>query len=203
MVNTPRPSISARVLCLANYLGLAPLLRSWQAKRQDVFFAHHFAQAMAVLFCLLSAILGFCLFVTAECLFLVLFPNASQKIIERWGSYFGIIDYVFLSVIVVLAAIWIVPLVFALGGSTRTIPLLKQLTHRSWIIRSSLFSNTLMLALAPVFAVCALQANSLTRTCHKGASVYFLYDEGVGVPRWLFALGMYRISLPAGHLEEW
>lgn len=172
-------------------------MRSWHAKRQDMFFAHHFTQAMAVLFCLLSAIFGFCLFVTAECLFLTSFPNASQQIIERWGPYLRFIDYVIWPPIVVLAALWIMPAVFALCGSTRPVPLLKQLTRRTWMIRFSLFSNTLMLALAPVIAACALHASSLTRTCHKGASVYFLYDEGVGVPRWFFALGMYRISLQA------
>ena len=63
--------------------------------------------------------------------------------------------------------------------------------------RFSLISNMLILALAPIIAACALHASSLTCTCRKGAAVYFLYDEGVGLPRWFFALGMYRISLQA------
>jgi hypothetical protein len=37
----------------------------------------------------------------------------------------------------------------------------------------------------------------LTRRTVDNAKVYFLYDEGIAVPRWGYALGLYRISLQA------
>lgn len=192
-----RPGLSERLLCFANYLGAAPLTRLWRSKRDEVFFTHHFTQAMAVLFCLASAFIGFYLLDTVRCLVFIAFPQVAQQVTEHWVPFLRFVDYALWLPIIALATIWIMPMVFALCGSTRQLPLLKQLARRSWIIRLSLVFNTLILASIPIITVFAIHATSLTRTSHDGASVYFLYDEGVPVPRWVFTLGMYRITLQA------
>lgn len=191
------PTSPERLLCVANYLGLAPLTRLWRAKHQDAFFARHYTQAMAALFCLASAFIGFYLLDTVRCLVFIAFPKAAQRFTEHWGPFLRFVDDALWLPIIVLAAIWIVPMVLALCGSTRPIPLLKYLAGRLWVIRLTLAFNYLMLASMLLLAPFAFHASSLAQTCHEGAAVYFLYDEGVPVPRWAFALGMYRITLQA------
>jgi len=65
------------------------------------------------------------------------------------------------------------------------------------LIRLSLIINAFALALVFATVPLALHANSLIRTSRERAAVYFLYDEGAGIPRWLFGLGMYRVSRQA------
>src|SRR5205823_13121039 len=84
-----------------------------------------------------------------------------------------------------------------LAGSTWQVPLLKRLMRRPRVIRLSLLANSLVLFFVPLITVLALHATSLTRRSGGGAAVYFLYDEGISVPRWGFALGLYRITLQA------
>src|SRR5207237_10554473 len=54
-----------------------------------------------------------------------------------------------------------------------------------------------VLSFVPLITLLALHATSLTRRSGGDAAVYFLYDEGISVPRWGFALGLYRITLRA------
>ncbi len=197
MMPPERPGLAGRLLGAASYLGFAPLTRLWHPKRHEAFFAHHFKQGMAVWFCLISTFFGFFLFDTATALFFLLFPQVAQNLIETWAPYLRFIDYALLLPVIALAVFWITPVVFALCGSTRPLPLQKQLARRLWIIRFSLVSNLLALASVPIVAAFGIHAAARAQASRDGAAVYFLYDEGVGVPRWAFALGMYRITLQA------
>src|SRR6185312_4455488 len=67
-------------------------------------------------------------------------------------------------------------------------------SERKWIIRLCFALNWVVLVSIPATAIFATYATSLTRQSGDGAAVYFLYDEGVGVPRWAFAMGLSRIS---------
>ena len=109
------------------------------------------------------------------------------------------LTYALLILLGALFLMWITLLGLALAGSSRQMPLLKHLTRRPRIIRFSSLANSFALALILPISVLAFQATSMTRPCHEGADVYFLYDEGVWVPRWAFALGLYRVSRQAEH----
>ena len=105
--------------------------------------------------------------------------------------------YALLALLGALFVVWIVLLGLALAGSSRQLSLLMHLTRRPWVIRFSTLANSFALALILPIAVLAFHATSMTRPSREGADVYFLYDEGVWVPRWAFALGLYRVSLQA------
>lgn len=69
---------------------------------------------------------------------------------------------------------------------------------RCWRSRpSGPFLQHHYLALIALTIVLAFHAASLARTSREGAMVYFLYDEGIPVPRWGYALGLYRVTLQA------
>ena len=72
-----------------------------------------------------------------------------------------------------------------------------RLARRTGVVRFSAVANTVRLSLVPIIAMLAWHATSLTQRSRDDASVYFLYDDGIPVPRWSYALGMYRVSLQA------
>ena len=96
-----------------------------------------------------------------------------------------------------LFALWITLLALGLAGSTRELPLFRRLARSNRVMWLSYWANVLALALVPVIAIFACHATALTRTSRNDAAVYFLYDNGIPVPRWTYALGLYRISLLA------
>jgi hypothetical protein len=115
---------------------------------------------------------------------------------NRWLLFPG---YAMLLLLGALGVLWLTLLGLALAGSKRQIVLLKRFARTPWIIRFSVVVNSFLLALIPLVAVLACHAASLTRTSRAGATVHFLYDEGIAVPRWSYALWMYRVSLQARH----
>jgi hypothetical protein len=102
---------------------------------------------------------------------------------------------------VAMGLLWVVLLGLALAGSYRPVPLLDRLAQRQRLVRLSFAGNCLGLFLATAGAALACHAGSITRTNHDGGRVYLLYDEDIPVPRWAYALGMYRVSLQAR--EQW
>ena len=168
-----------------------------RSRLANPFVQHHHAQAMAAFFFLLVLFLAACLYDTGECLFLIQFPDLARQLVDQWGSFLACLDYALWLPTVGILALWITLLGLALSGSTWQVPLLKQLTRRPQVIRLSFLANSFVLALVPLTAVLALHATSLTRRSGQSAAVYFLYDEGISVPRWGFALGLYRITLQA------
>jgi len=152
---------------------------------------------MAAFAFFLMFFLAACLYDTGECFFIIQFPDFARQLIEQWGSFLAYLDYASWLLIVALVALWITLLGLTLAGSTWQVPLLKRLMRRPRVIRLSLLANPLVLLFVPLITVLALHATSLTRRSGEAAAVYFLYDEGISVPRWGFALGLYRITLQA------
>ena|ERR1039458_9210326 len=187
------PSLSDRLLSLAGYFGAAPLTRFWRSRSSDPFLQHHFAQAMAAFFVLLLWFFVSLFVDLAKFCILIRFPDLDRRL-DPWELD---LTCALLLVLGALVVLWIALLGLALGGSSRQIPLLKQLTRRSWVICLSSIANSFALALIPAIAVLACHATSLTRTSREDAAVYFLYDDGIPVPRWGYALGLYRVSLQA------
>jgi hypothetical protein len=129
-----------------------------------------------------------------EWIMLVYLPQLAPHVENPWINRLA---YALWLPSVAAAALWITLIGLALTGSSRPLPFLKQLARRPWIIRFSFLANSVALACLPIIAVLAFHATSLTRPNRAGAAVYFLYDEGIPVPRWVYALGMYRVSLQA------
>jgi hypothetical protein len=196
MIATP-PSPSDRLLSASYYLGLAPLTRFWRSRSSALFLRHHYAQAMAAFFLLLILFLADCIFEGAECFVLIQFPALEQPLVARFGSFLPYLENAGLLVIAALMALWVTLLGLALAGSVWQVPLLNRLSRRPWPLRLSLFANSLALVLIPFVVVLAAWATSLTRRMVEDAKVYFLYDEGIPVPRWGYAMGLYRVSLQA------
>lgn len=148
---------------------------------------------MAAFFFLLLLFVAVLLLDITQWIALVHFPEFNLR---RWEMYLG---YVMWLLAAALGVSWLALLVLALAGSTHAVVLLRRFTRKTWIIRFSFVANSFLLALLPLIAVLAWHAASLTRTSRASAAVHFLYDEGIPVPRWTYALWMYRVSLQAQH----
>jgi hypothetical protein len=193
----PRSSLFNRFLSACCYLGLAPLTKLLPRPSSDPLLEHHKVQAMSALFLLLLLFLAACAVDTAEIILLVGFPDLGRYLVARFGEVAALLDYAKYAALGMLGILWISLLGLAVRGSTWKVPLLKRLSERKWIIRFSFAVNSVVLVLIPLAATFAVHATSLTRRSAEGAAVYFLYDEGAGVPRWGFAMGLCRISLQA------
>jgi len=154
---------------------------------------------MAALFCLLLLLIAVEVFWDVVFFSLYnLFPDTVQSLLERWGWLGAIfLGYASWLATVALLIVWLALMGLALAGSLWPMPLLKALSRKTWIIRCSFFGNALAWLLLPFIVGFALYATSLTQWSHKGAAVYFLYDEGIPVPRWCYAMGLSRIALQA------
>jgi hypothetical protein len=182
-----------RLLNGACYVGLSPLIGA--SRRSRPLVAHHHKQAMALFF-LFLVWFGTVLFLDVlGWIGLMHVPDFGERYVRRHGVY---ADYGVWMSLGALMIFWLRLVGSALRGSVRPAPLVGRLAARRSIVRVAFAGNCLGLAAIPVCAVLALHATSLTRTNGETpAAVYFLYDEGIPVPRWGYALGMYRVSLQA------
>jgi len=178
----------------ACYLGFYPLLSLWRCPAPDTFVAHHCAQAMAAGFVALVWLLVDALFEAGETFLLIRFPRFARSFIVQWEPY---LTYALLLPLILLVGLWMMSFGLALAGSTRPVPVLKRVARWRGAVRLSFAANSIALTLLPIIVLLAVHARSLTRTTGEGAAVYFLYDEGIPVPRWGYALGLYRVSLEA------
>lgn len=186
------PLPGQRLLCVGCYLGLAPLVRLFRSRFAHPLLRHHYLQAMAGFALFLVWFLGTLLFDATEWITFMYFPNFGVR--PAWRVY---VDYVPWLLFAGLVLMWLLLIGFAVAGSTRQIRFLHALTRRPAVVRLSLIVNTLVLAVIPIVALIALHGVSLTQKNRDGAAVYFLFDEGIPIPRTGYALGLYRLSLEA------
>lgn len=182
-------SLSERLLSVAYYFGLSPLARLWRSRASNPFLQHHHAQAMAAFFVMLLVFLTIFLLEVGATFVCIYFPD----IYGRFNQ--GVI--LELALLLGLAILWLLLIGLSLAGSIWPVILLKRLVRQTWVIRVSSVSNALVLVLIPFIAWLAYHATSLTRANREGAAVYVLYDEGIPVPRWGYALGLYCVTLQA------
>jgi hypothetical protein len=187
-------SLAERCLSVAWYFGLAPFLRSWRPIASNAFIDHHYAQAMAAAFVALVWLFVDAVVEAGETLFLIHFPDSARTFINQWEPY---LTYAMLLPLVVVAGLWMGSVGLALAGSTRPMLLLKRIARKPQLVRVGFGANSFALALVLIVVVLTVHATSLTRRHGEGAAIYFLYDEGIPVPRWGYALGLHRISWEA------
>jgi hypothetical protein len=188
---TAPPGLVSRLLSLLSYLGLAPVLSALRVRWDDPFRRHHRDQALALLLILQVGIVLELVLEVGSLYFFPHFPRLTRALVEaRW------LGYVVLGVLLAWALTWAVAVLLALAGSSWGLPLVRRLARSRRWIRVSFAGNALALVGLAAFAGVATHAVSLTR--QRGpAAVYLLYDDDVPVPRWLYAVGMYRLSLKA------
>ena len=196
-MNAQRPNATDRLYGAGYYLGLAPLIGFWRPDSSSLFLQHHFKQAMAAFFVAFSILMVACVFEGAECFVVIVFPGLIRQLVNRFGSPLSYLDDAEMLLFAALAFFWIILLGLAIAGSLWSMPLLGRISRNPFFVRLSLGANALGLILIPVTFVFALWATTLTRRSTEGAEIYFLYDEGIAVPRWAYAMGLSRLSLQA------
>lgn len=182
-----------RLRAAACYLGLGPLVKSRGSVSGEAFFGQHFAQAMVALFLFATWVVVAVSIDISKFLILIWFPDLDSKLDQLEFC----VTYVLLLALGVFMVLWSALLALALAGSSRKLPVIRRLTGLHWMFRFSSMANRILLALIPMVGVLTWHAASLTRRCGDSGAVYFLYDDGIPVPRWSYALGLYRISLQA------
>jgi hypothetical protein len=197
-----RPDFVSRLLAVAYHLGLGPMLRPFNLRRDDPYVQHHFAQALMILLLLLLLVLaGFLYWV----LLTLVIPN--QRAIyesipcpDGWSPPERDMIPIVIGLVAWLA-LWAVGVVLAAIGSMRDLPLIARLARRPRLLRLGRVANVVLWAGVLLIASSAVYASSLTREDDEPAPVYFLYDDMGFVPRWVFNLGCFRIARAAN--ERW
>ncbi len=194
-----RPPWATRLLAIAGYLGLIPLLRLLRVRRDDGFLRHHQAQGL-----------------TAFLLILLLLPiwpvyySLEVWIVQRhlaWAStYHAAQTWLGIASLVGLGLWGLMTMVGAgtsLAGSTRHLPLVAGLARRPWLMRVALIGNSVVLAGVALVVVVSFHASSLARRDVGPAPVYYLYENRDYEPlgNWVQELFCYRLSLAAE--ERW
>jgi hypothetical protein len=83
----------------------------------------------------------------------------------------------------------------------RALPLIARLTRLPFIYRLAWAGNALLCVGIALIVTATIHATSLTRQDDEPAPVYLLYDDMGLIPRGVFNLGFYRITLAA--TERW
>jgi len=97
--------------------------------------------------------------------------------------------------------LWLVSIVAAARGTAINIPLLSRITSSQRRIRFAVGWALLLQAGIVVLIIVTMHASHLAEAEMTEADVYMLYDDMGYIPRWVFTLGFYRVSLVAS--ERW
>jgi len=194
-MNARRTTVADRLLSASSYFGLAPLTRCWRARSSSEVVEHHFSQAMAAIAVWLVVLLAAGAWESIECLIYIKFPGVEEHPVLSF--VFSSLDILELCLLLVFLPLFAALTALALLGSTRQVPLLKQLIRKRWPVQISFMLNSSVVVLIPVMMAFAVWATSLTRRSTSEAKVYFLYDAGIPVPRWGYAMVLCRICLEA------
>jgi hypothetical protein len=194
-----RPAVRTRLLAVACYLGLLPLVRPF-LRRDDPFLRHHAAAALATILVFLAVLVAGLLYWVILSV-LIVYRRDLYEYLPSLGLAAPLRDGIFLGLpFLCWLAVWLVGVVCALRGSSRSLPLMGRLTRAPRLLTLAFAGNLALLTGFVLVTVLALHASSLTRQ-EGPAEVYILYDDSGVVPRWLFNLGAYRISLAA--IQRW
>jgi uncharacterized membrane protein len=192
----------SRLLAIAFYLGLEPMLRPFNLRRDDRYVQHHAARALVTFLLLLFVALGgflYWLLLT----YLVRYQRGIYESIPCPEGWFPPVRDGIPIAIGLLAwlVLWVVGLVMAGGGSMRDLPAIGRLAQRPRWLRLARAANVLLWAGALLIMSAAVYATSLTREDDEPAPVYLLYDDMGFVPRWVLNLGFMRIARAAN--DRW
>ena len=191
----PAPNLADRLLSAGCYMGGAPFTRGFRAGSASAFLQHHFSQALAGFFLMVIVFAGACAWEGVECLIAIKFPRLEAD--RGLGFIFSALDYLEFFLLLAFLPLFAMLVGLALSGSTWKVPLLARLTRKRWPLRVAFILNSSALLAIPFIAIFAFWSLSLTQRSSEDAKVYFLYDDGIPVPRWGYAMGLSRLALQA------
>src|SRR5262249_8154207 len=154
----------SRLLAIAFYLGLGPVLRPFNLRRDDPFVQHHAAQAQVTfLVFLIGAFSGFLYWLLLT--YVIRYQRGLYESIpcpERWSP--PIRDTIPIAIgLLAWLVLWAVGLVLAGCGSMRDLPAIARLVRQPGMLRLARAANVLLLAGACLITSAAVYASSLTR----------------------------------------
>ena len=191
-MNVETASWRHRLLASAFYLGLAPFLRRASVARRTSFVRQHHAQALVAF-----ATLGTLLLLASLCVAIDAYLLVYHREIHESGpvKFFGGLAP-FVAGLVVLYA-WAPGLFYAVRGRNRNIAGISWLCGRSKVVAMGRVTGVSVFLLGLFLTATALHASTLARQRGMPGKAYMLYDDLGIVPRWIFDLGFYRMSLAA------
>lgn len=187
-----RIDLRVRLYALSFYFGLSPLFFRSQTLRKDAWLRHQYRVANAVI--LLLLLLMICC--TAILLFLSFSLIAHRDWYEGTNVEGWVLDIMRKSFLC-WAVLWVYGLLLALAGSDRELPIAALFTKKPVFARISSSMQAVLFALALLVVPVAAHASSLMREDDAKAKVFLVYEDNGTFPRWIFALGFYRMSLTA------
>lgn len=191
-----RPVDDSRGLAVAFYLGLAPFWSAARIRRRSVYLQHHHRQALTFV-CALVIYLA--VVVLSNLIFAFMLISGRQE----YASFevTSVMNMAGLLIVIGLLVVWCIGVRHAWRGSLACVPVIGRLArYRQLLGCGRACSLALLLTLVPIAAM-AGHASRITRADGGPARAYMLYDDEGYLPRWLFALGFYRIALVA--TERW
>ncbi len=186
--------VKARLLGVAFYFGLAGFVTPSRLGASDTRVRHHHRQALGV-FVFLFALLA------VECVLLGLDSclGVFHRVIYESGPN-AVIDGMQILLVGAGVLAWASGLSLACCNSSRSLPGIARLMRRERLLRLARIGCIVLVLGTLVLGGLALHSSVITRNDGPG-DAYMLYDDMGCVPRWVFCLGFYRISLAAR--ERW
>ena len=188
--SSEKPTWKIRLIAFFCYLGGIPLLWLMTSQRAKPFVEHHLRQATGIFMLLGVVVVTFSVTIIGLSYALV-FEREWYEAVRIEGRMLNFTRKFFLCWLV----FWAYGGGAALLGSQQAMPIVKLLASRTRLVGSTV----LFIALTWVGAACvtpfAVHASTLARQDGDPGEVYMLYDDLDKVPRWIFTLGFYRISL--------
>lgn len=183
---------SKRGQAAAFYLGLLPLFYGLGSRKNDPFLRHHFRQAAAI-FALATVLTAAFAGAIVSLSYILVFHRDLYEALRMEIYLLGALRKLYLA----WAVFWVFGLAMALLGGMRQMPLVHALGARRMVRR---FACAVLIALYAALLILiplAAHASSLVPPDRQTGTVYMVYEDNGLFPRWLFALGFYRMALAA------
>lgn len=181
-----------RVLDISCYLGLAPVFWLLGSDRwEKTSRGYHCRQALALSFLLFLSLFIFTVCFSLHQMILYLSRDLFQSLPLE------ISFYVLGALLAVCLVLWAAGAASAALGIAPQIPLLSRTTASKRRLLFSVGWTLLLQACLGIIAAGAIHSTQLARAEAAPADVYMLYDDMGYIPRWVFTLGFYRVSLAA------
>lgn len=190
--NCKKSTWKTRLVAFSCYFGGAPALWFLSSHRAKSLVEHHLRQSTAIFMLLAVVVLTFAVTIVGLSYALV-FERAWYEAVRIEGHMLNFTRKFFLCWLV----FWVYGGASALLGSAQAMPIVRFLACRNRLVRSMVLLIGLGWLAVACIAPFAVHASTLARQDEAPGQVYLLYDDLNKFPRWIFALGFYRISLTA------
>ena len=187
-----RPTWQNRCLALFVYAGGLPLLALAPRWRKNPFVAHHYNHAAAIIL-LLLLVTSVSAIILLSLSYLLVFHREFYESVHLESRMLSLIRKTYLC----WDVLWLFAAVLALLGSTRHVLLVSRLAERKRLVRIGAVFSVGVCVITLLILPVAAHASMLVRSDPAPGAAYFIYEDLGIFPRWIFALGFYRVALEA------